>query len=54
MGALHAACLKSVADGPRAGRYTDFSGARRQLQKWSKNVPKVVKNGTSRLKKWRF
>ena len=27
MGALHAACLKSAADGPRAGRYTDFSGA---------------------------
>ena len=28
MGALHAACLKSAADGPRADRYTDFSGAR--------------------------
>ena len=33
MGALHAACLKSAADGPRAGRYTDFSGARRRFQK---------------------
>ena len=33
MGALHAACLKSAADGPRAGRHTDFSGARRRLQK---------------------
>ena len=29
---MHAACLKSAADGPRAGRYTDFSGARRRLQ----------------------
>ena len=40
MGALHAACLKSAADGPRAGRYTDFSGARHRLQKW----PKIGKN----------
>ena len=33
-GALHAACLKSTADGPRASRYTDFSGARRRLPKY--------------------
>ena len=32
--ALHAACLKSAADGPGVGRYTDFSGARRRLQKF--------------------
>ena len=37
MGALHAACLKSAADSPEAGRYTDFSGARRRLQKWPQN-----------------
>ena len=58
MGALHAACLKSAADGPRAGRYTDFSGPRGRLQKlpifsfswkctkmvskWSKTVPKHI------------
>ena len=30
---MHAACLKSAADGPRAGRYTDFSGPRGRLQK---------------------
>ena len=40
MGALHAACLKSAADGPRAGRYTDFSGARRRLQKSLYRLPK--------------
>ena len=36
MGALHAAFLKSAADGPRAGRYTDFSGPRGRLQKSAK------------------
>ena len=45
MGALHAACLKSAADGPRAGRYTDFSGARRRLQKCTENVKKGSKRG---------
>ena len=51
MGALHAACLKSAADGPRAGRYTDFSGPRGRLQKWVNNGrkwPKMAKNG----RKW--
>ena len=45
MGALHAACLKSAADGPGAGRYADFSGARRRLQKWPQKVvfrPKIL------------
>ena len=30
IGGLHPAFLKSAADGPRAGRYTDSSGARRR------------------------
>ena len=50
-GALHAACLKSAADGPGAGRYTDFSGPRDRLQKWAANGrkwPKMVENG----RKW--
>ena len=36
---MHAACLKSAAVGPWAGRYTDSSGARRRLQKWPKTLP---------------
>ena len=59
MGALHAACLKSAADGPRAGRHTDFSGARRRLQKWAKMAgkwpklgPKMDENGRKWAKKW--
>ena len=44
MGALHEACLKSAADGPRAGRYTDFSGARRRLQKSAKIGKNYEKN----------
>ena len=50
--------LKSAADGPRAGRYTDFSGARRRLQKWSKNglrgtggAPKNPKKNETRSQK---
>ena len=39
-GGLHPAFLKFAADGPRAGRYTDSSGARRRVQKWPQKGPK--------------
>ena len=38
---MHAACLKSAAVGPWAGRYTDFSGPRGRLQKSAKNIRKI-------------
>ena len=37
MGALHAACLKSAADGPEAGRYTDFSAQGAGYKNYEKN-----------------